>query len=774
MDKMAYPICCYLLLLLVSRVCLATSTHIRILAGSETEMLHSFSAEDDSLPFLLGGAALQEQRPRQQDESLFTGTTQKDLLSLDNLDNRNNLAFAAQAPTYYPTVYGHHASSSAPSPSPSYLQSYSPSVSPSPSYSAPSAPPPPLLPSSLSPSAAPAPLPSMPLPPTPYENVSLPSTAPAIIKDDIASQPPTAFIPVSVVPGASNAPPPLSDVKDHGPPYCSATVSTCLSVNATVGTILDAFLLSVAGWKSSSLSFPSLVYEFGVLAISAGSGTTVRRMRQLYSDATVATMAGLPAGNTSLYVCVRSATRTITGMDAVGPRTCTTLVVQISAQVSFAQLASELSAIEGVLSSLSSNASTSSVHAIAQRLAAVAAFASGTFAAPTRSLASELLLRLVALSVRDPSSGSSVLIMAFDGLNTLWSIANAQSCVSVLAGINVLSAKLASQPLAAEDVQPVADFFESMIAGAMDVITSVSLELRAQDASDMLTSVLNGADSITRGLLNSAVCNGNTVQFATSRLSAAAQCLTTVLATANSLTVSLARPGSSAAGRRSNRVLLTLSPATVTLHPAAIGPLCTAEDACASMGLRFTVTTLTDTSLLIMALGGYAVSLASNLPGYRVGGSVEIVSPILRLAAQNLPFPTSNLFNLVTFDILINMTAIMARSSGTSTRLAVIRLQDSGAAAIDPSLGIFPGPSTTGTTQSDAVRGIVDAISGYSNSLGDFVVLQYESIAVQNAASASPSRPDDASTGVSNAGQVRKHLLLLTIASVVCVMLAPN
>lgn len=69
------------------------------------------------------------------------------------------------------------------------------------------------------------------------------------------------------------------------------------------------------------------------------------------------------------------------------------------------------------------------------------------------------------------------------------------------------------------------------------------------------------------------------------------------------------------------------------------------------------------------------------------------------------------------------------------------RVQDFGAAALEPAVGIAAGPSAT-VTHDNGAAAAADLVSGYSDRLGDFVVLQYETGATgQQGGGDSPASP---------------------------------
>ncbi|GIL60902.1 hypothetical protein Vafri_15714, partial [Volvox africanus] len=115
---------------------------------------------------------------------------------------------------------------------------------------------------------------------------------------------------------------------------------------------------------------------------------------------------------------------------------------------------------------------------------------------------SDLLGKLVALPGNDTSSTSPVL-MVFDGISTLWSLASINSRTASLVGVSMLSEKLASQQLTIEDAQPVADFVSALVGGAMEMVNEFASSManggnngaaaRALAAHDVLTSVVLSA-----------------------------------------------------------------------------------------------------------------------------------------------------------------------------------------------------------------------------------------------------------------------------------------
>ncbi|GLI66718.1 hypothetical protein VaNZ11_010655 [Volvox africanus] len=702
--------CCYLLVLALLISCVEVTMSTRLLAVSDDVLdeHQQRSVEDepsvdkqDCLTALVAHIATQEE---DGNSGLAGHADGNDL----RIWRRCNLEVQPPTPGY--------GSSSSTIPPP-YGQSPGPSTLPSP-------PPSPLEPSSL-------PMPRSPSPSSPRS----PSLSPS----------------PSVAPTSSSPPPSQQDDSEDimTPPYCEATSSvTCLSVNATRGTILDAFLLTAFGWKSGSATFSSLAYEFGVLANSGA--VLVHKPRQPYSGAMTATIAGVMTGKTSLYVCVSSMNRT--GLAIVGPRSCRTVDVQVSStEVSTVQLEHELTAIKNDITSTSSTISTTVD--MAKRLAAIASVATtSSSTASVAILASDLLGKLVALPGNDTSSTSPVL-MVFDGISTIWSLASNNSRAASLVGVSMLSEKLASQQLTLEDAQPVADFFSILVGGAMQIVNEFAsptansgnngAAARALAAHDVFTSIVLSAAALTRGMSNKVACNGSVVSVVTPLFAASAQCMTADLVTSGGLTMSLLTPGSSGFSEYRLRLLLASdfsvnTPFTMSLNPV-IGPLCAADGSCASAGFRVTITILIDTSLLIASLGGPAINLAANLSDYRYGGTVEIVSPVVRVAAPGLPFTAIGVLGLVTIGIPLNSTSVATK--GAKTARAVVRLQDLGAAPVDVSAGISSSMSTTYITNTENLGISYNLMSFTSNNLGDFVVVQYDSTATPTSG-ASSSLPE--------------------------------
>ncbi|EFJ45755.1 hypothetical protein VOLCADRAFT_93942 [Volvox carteri f. nagariensis] len=774
---------CFGIFLAVFANNVSVTISLRLMQDSAQEALHDFDAEDDSVLFVLGKRAPQNQQTVQQ----------KDNPNAYWEVWHSKRVAEGPAPVYGPQMPQ--------PPSPPYVESPLPSIPlPPPPYGDRSPPfPMPVEPPSPFPGPGPreseaptAPRPSQqpetspsPPPPSPWASPptltmpsrgqpireSEPPTAQQPLQQPETSPPPSPPSPLASLPtSTTTSPGPAPPQPDSlSPPYCVLAPAACLLVNATSGTTLDAFELLAPGWQSRSAVYPELLYEFGLLVNSGGG--IVRKPWQPYADATIVIFAGLPEGTNSLYVCVRAARDLLT---ATGPRACASVKVQVSAQVSAAQIAREMSAIQSIVLS-ASTVPTSVVLTMARRLGAIAASANGSFADSTGTLASTLLAELVASAGNKTSSMSSVLTV-FGGISTLWLLARADGRAAAVDGVNSLAEKLALQPLAFEDAQPIAGFFDVIIAGAMDIVAASSsggngsVAARSKAARGMLASVIHGTDSLVRGLLNSAKCDGSSTRLATSRLSIAAGCMNMELAAAAGSAMSVAALGTAVARHRRMLAseLSATPPVTVVLDPA-VAPLCVADAACASTGLRLAVSIFTDLSLLMTALGGSAVPLAMNVSDYRMGGLVEIVSPIVRFSAPGLPVSAYGLSKLVTFDLMLNATAIMAR--GANTKRALVRLQDSGAAASDPTSGIYDGSSRTQTLQSEMINNVV-TISGYSNFLGDFVVLQYENTA-NPTSGASPSLPEVSKVG-NTAGDGLQPSLLLTAALVSVAMQSIN
>ncbi|KXZ50832.1 hypothetical protein GPECTOR_15g518 [Gonium pectorale] len=482
-----------------------------------------------------------------------------------------------------------------------------------------------------------------------------------------------------------------------------------------------------------------LAYEFGVVTGS------VYKAWQEYSLNATAVLTGLPAGMTSVYVCVRNANIKASGnsrtVQPVGPKTCDIKVLEISAQVTKEAVADQISALKDAAYK-SSSVTTSSALGAVQKLAAIATVTNTTdsngeaAANPTlsddnfKALASGLLTQLVNVSSEVNDTASMVAV--FDGVGTLWSMANASGRAAVVGGVSALSAKLASQSLTPEDAQPVMALFSLMLDSAAELVssavhsgmnpggngngangTAVS-EATKEAARDLIASVTEAAASLVQGLLNAAPSNGSVVQISTAHLSAAVQRATAALA-AIGLTLAVNTPsgsGVAATGRR----LLTVSatPASISLNPT-VGSLCAADFACSTDGMGLTVTNTADTALLATALGGSFTPLAAAQADYRAGSTVQVISPIVRVAAPGLPASALGLSNLVLLDIPIDTAAF-----NVTAKRILVRLQDYGVAPAGTSVGISPSASTTRVTSSTAAL-----VSGTSNALGDFVVVQY-------------------------------------------------
>ncbi|GIL69326.1 hypothetical protein Vretifemale_276, partial [Volvox reticuliferus] len=118
------------------------------------------------------------------------------------------------------------------------------------------------------------------------------------------------------------------------------------------------------------------------------------------------------------------------------PRTCATVDVQVnSAEIPAAQLKSEIAAIKSDITSSTSKASTINTVGMAKRLAAIASVAttSSSTVSSIKVLASDLLGKLLGLPGND-TSGTSPVLMIFDGLSTLWSLASIDSRAASLVG----------------------------------------------------------------------------------------------------------------------------------------------------------------------------------------------------------------------------------------------------------------------------------------------------------------------------------------------------
>ncbi|GIM09605.1 hypothetical protein Vretimale_13451, partial [Volvox reticuliferus] len=286
---------------------------------------------------------------------------------------------------------------------------------------------------------------------------------------------------------------------------------------------------------------------------------------------------------------------------------------------------------------------------------------------------------------------------------------------------------------------------------------------RALAAHDVFTSIVLSADALTRGMSNKVACNGSVASVMTPLVAASAKCTTANLTASGGLTMSLLTPGSSAiiSGQRLRLLLASdfnaNAPVTMSLNPV-IGPLCVADTSCASVGLRVTVTILIDTSLLVTSFGGSVITLVANLSDYRHGGTAEIVSPIVRVAAQGLPLTAIGISGLATIGIPLNSTAVATK--GAKTTRAVVRLQDFGAAPVDLSAGISPSISTTYIVNAEDVGISGNLLSFTSNYLGDFVVVQYDSTATPTSG-ASSSLPELGSS-ITGAAEIAQQPCVLT------------
>ncbi|GLC55753.1 hypothetical protein PLESTB_001025000 [Pleodorina starrii] len=446
----------------------------------------------------------------------------------------------------------------------------------------------------------------------------------------------------------------------------------------------------------------------------------------------------------------------------------------IAAKITAKQLADVLSSVQAELATASASSTPADTLAMSKRLAAAAAAANGTAStADTSALAGTILALLVSSSsinnINSTSSTASML-MTFNGVGTMWSLASSNSRASALTGVSALSAKLATQQLAVEDAQPVAEFFSTVLGDAMGLVQefaasagngAAGVAARALAAHDVLASVVLNADSLTRGLLKGATCNGTAVLIATARISASVQCVTAALAATGSVSSSLPSPPgvSSVSSRRrslmasSNSNSNTAATVSMSVNPA-IAPLCAADATCASAGLDVTTTVLADTSLLLTALSGTAVPLVTNLSDYKAGGAVNIISHIVRVAAPGLPSSAIGLSGLVTLNIPINSTASKLR--GANARRAI----DVGVVPVDPSAGISGVRSVTTTSNPETVGNILDTVSGNSNNMGDFVVVEYESTTKSNGGSSSALPELGSNTGA--AGPALQPLSWLT------------
>ncbi|KAG2496429.1 hypothetical protein HYH03_005653 [Edaphochlamys debaryana] len=576
--------------------------------------------------------------------------------------------------------------------------------------------------SSLPPTYGSDPSPSVPLPPSTFPPSPTPSP----------SQP------------TSPAPPTTAPTCALGEPF------RCLTINATSGSPLDAFVLTATEFRAASADYPDVVFEFGVLE-DAGNW-----VRQAYSLHPSTVISGLKAGFVRLYACARAAA--VPTGEPIGPRTCAHLVVNITAQ---AEQASALlsKATEALLAGPIN--STARMVEVAQTLSTALSLdpeAAGTVTA--RVLASNLLTQLVG-SAPAANASSSATLAVLTGVAALWSVVTPASRTDSLASVTTLSESLATQQLAAEDCAAVVTLYSAMVDGAKaDVLAAANgtanATAAAETARDVLAAVTRGAAALTRGLLNGATADGAPVTLATATLSALVQRATAALASAG-VNATLSQPGAQSGYRR--HLLSAPSPVTVALNTSA-GALCAADAFCAQYGLGLTLTILADSSLLLASMGGSAAALAVRLPGYQAGMQVSLVSPIVRIAAPGLPAAAVGTLGLVAFAIPVNASALVP-----SALRAVVRLQDFAVAAVDPSAGITAAASTTRTLPA-AASAAADVVSGDSSAMGDFVVLQYGS------GTAVPNSGNSTDNNGAATTRVPSSLLTSTLAGIVTLALA--
>ncbi|PNW83583.1 hypothetical protein CHLRE_05g235850v5 [Chlamydomonas reinhardtii] len=608
------------------------------------------------------------------------------------------------------------------------IEAMSPSVVPGayPSAYPSSSPPPPVYP----PQSTPSPVPTTPTPspvPTPTPSSPIPTPAPS---------------PVPVIVTA---------------PACGS--APCIKVNATTGTPFDVFLVSAPAWVSTTAALSKLAYEFGVVT-NGTDGTLVYRIRHAFSSSSSAPIASLPVGSARLFACVRTVSAAGT---TTGPRACETVTVSITAQVTALQVTQQMDAImTAVTTSAAGNASTADLLTMSQKLAAVASVSDGgaVATASLKSVASSLMTRLFATAssaASSPPTAASI-VSVFDAVGSLWGVSSDAGRAAVVGSISALSDQLAGESLEAADALPVIDLLTSMLEDQASLVATAAAAnggasqaaAKADAAKAVLASITHGTAALTRSLLNGAPADGTPAHIATAKLAAAVQRASAALAAAG-ITISVANPGSASSSGR--RLLSSSSSAVgVALNPA-VSQLCTADATCATAGFGVAVTVIPDSSLLLTSLGDNAAALAALLSDYRAGGSVQVISPIVRVAAPGLPASAYGgaLASLVVLDLPINLTAVAL--DGATTRRALVRLQDVSAAAPDASAAISAAVSVTVTSNSGPATGAVDLISGFSNSLGDFAVLQYTSTATPTAGntttSPSPSGAPSSTASVS-------------------------
>eukprot|EP00198_Chlamydomonas_reinhardtii_P008472 XP_001697809.1 predicted protein [Chlamydomonas reinhardtii] len=482
----------------------------------------------------------------------------------------------------------------------------------------------------------------------------------------------------------STYPPPAPVYGGNSPvaPTCT-TVTGCLTVNASSGGALDAFNLTAQNWvpasRDASNAAAGLLYEFGVAAPLGMSGNLAYTPYRPYSPVPNFVIQGLPVGLVDLYVCVRAAGSASSQLP-VGPRACASLRVNISGQVSESQVMDQLSAIAAFTSTIDRPTGTSaSVAAIvvavevSQRLAAVAALTnSSSFVGNAGNSSTYNSSRA---SITGLATG---LLQDVVDLRTL-----------VISRVSVITAPLASQQVAVEDAEHVVGLLTTILtdgpalvlssaygnatnstsSGDGNMGNSTQMQGVSQAANALLMAVSDSAAYLTRGLINGAPADG--------------------------------------------------TPVSASLNPA-VGNLCSSDPTCSSAGLGVAVTIISDPSLLLTSLGGSAAVLAANQSDFMAGSS--LVSPLVRVTAPGLPSTASSLNTLLYLDVPVNTSAVAA--GGSTAKRVLVRLQDYNLGTADASAGVSASRSTTVTSNSTtaAADGVV---SGYSNTLGDFVVIQY-------------------------------------------------
>ncbi|KAG2424289.1 hypothetical protein HXX76_014667 [Chlamydomonas incerta] len=406
-------------------------------------------------------------------------------------------------------------------------------------------------------------------------------------------------------------------------------------------------------------------------------------------------------------------------------------------------------------------------------------------------LATGLLQDVVDLSAAaaggpSAAAATTATLAAFGAMDTLWPLASDTGRNLVVSRVSVITAPLASQQVAPEDAEHVVGLLTTILTDGPDlVIATVSayaassggngttasgnstsggssstnggdgnmgnmgngtgngngngngnqMQGLSEAANALLVAVSDSSASLTRGLLNGAPADGTPVRFATAKLTAAVQRATAALAAAG-VTVSVAAATVSVnqgSGRHRHSRHLIASTSTgdyaanaqvsASLNPA-VGGLCSSDPTCASAGLGVALTVLPDPSLLLTALGGSAAALAANMSDYTPGSSVQLVSPIVRVTAPGLPSTAFSLASLLYLDLPVNASAVAA--GGSTAKRALVRLQDFNVATADASVGVSASRSTTVTSNSTTAAA-ERVVSGYSNTLGDFVVIQYNS-----------------------------------------------